>query len=129
MNKSAPLTAADVDATLIGNCIPAGYQYTIVNISLTKRLLLCDMPAAERLKTLENLDIEGNERWLTPDMIATIEPMDDKGYELASEALKLADGKFLDVFAERFDTFAVLNPSLVAALQIMPGFRSPRAAA
>jgi hypothetical protein len=128
MSNAAPITKADVDAFLIGNCIPKGYAYTIVKISLDKRLLLCDMQAAERLKILEGLDIDSSDQcWLTSSMIAAIEPMDDKGYELASEACKLADGKFLDVFAEHFGTFAVLNPSLIAALQMMPGCRAKAA--
>jgi hypothetical protein len=61
--------------------------------------------------------------WLTNDMVAAIEPMDDQGYALASEARKLDAGKILDVFADHFATFAVLNPSLIAALKMMPGSR------
>jgi hypothetical protein len=125
MSNAAPLTNADVKAFMIANAIPRGYAYTIVDISLNKRLLRADMPATERLKILEGLG--GDQNWLTREMVAAIEPMDDHGYELASEAHKLPEGKVLDVFADHFATFAVLNPSLIAALEMLPGCRTKAA--
>jgi hypothetical protein len=44
-----------------------------------------------------------------------------------SEARKLDAGKILDVFADHFATFAVLNPSLIAALEMIPGCRAKAA--
>jgi hypothetical protein len=122
MSNAAPITNADVTAFCGNNAIPRGYKYTIVHISLNKRWLRSDMPANERLQILEMLEIDEIDRtWLTTDMIAAIEPMDDRGYEIASEALKLPMGKVLDVFADRFATFAVLNPSLLTALRLCVG--------
>jgi hypothetical protein len=37
--------------------------------------------------------------------------------------MKLGDGAELDVFATHFETFALLNPSLMAALEMRPGMR------
>lgn len=130
MSNAAPITSADVDAMLIGNCIPAGYQYTIVNISLNKRWLQDQMPARQRLEILERLEVSESDRlWLTPGMVAAIEPMDDKSNEIVSEARKLEAGKILDVFVKHFPTFAVLNPSLIAALEMLPGIRGRARAA
>jgi hypothetical protein len=61
--------------------------------------------------------------------------MCDKALQIAAEAMKLGDGGFppeggarrpgtLDMFASHFMTFASLNPSLVTALKMLPGFRS-----
>ena len=55
--------------------------------------------------------------------------MDDKSYEIVSEARKLDAGKILDVFADHFPTFAVLNPSLITALEMLPGSRGRARAA
>jgi hypothetical protein len=58
-------------------------------------------------------------------MIAAVEPMCDRGWEIYSEASKLDRGKpgqpgFLDALAKFFRTFAVLNPSLMTALELEP---------
>ena len=88
------------------------------------------MPARERLQILEGLEVDDLDRfWLTNDMVAAILPMDDKSYEIVSEARKLDAGKILDVFADHFATFAVLNPSLIAALEMLPGSRGRARAA
>jgi hypothetical protein len=123
MTAAAPITNADVVAAfLVESAIPRGYAYTIVRISLDKRLLQDEMSARERLEILERFQLSEH-RWLTPAMIAAIEPMCDKGNEIISEACKLDPGKTLDVFAEHFPTFAVLNPSLIAVLEMMPGHK------
>jgi hypothetical protein len=125
MTAAAPVTNAGITTLLVENAIPRGYAYTLVLISLNKRLLQDEMPARERLHILERLDVSGEDRlWLTPQMVAAIEPMCDKGDEIVSAARGLEPGKALDVFAEHFPTFAVLNPTLIAALQMMPGCRS-----
>jgi hypothetical protein len=88
------------------------------------------MPATERLKILEGLEVDDLDRlWLTNNMVAAILPMDDKSYEIVSEARKLDAGKILDVFADHFETFAVLNPSLITALEMLPGNRGRARAA
>jgi hypothetical protein len=127
MTTAALITNADVTAFLSENAIPKGYAYTIVNISVNKRLLRDDMPAKERLDLLESLEVSRDDLWLTPKMIATIEPMCDKGNEIVSEARRLDASKILDVFADHFSTFAVLNPSLIAALRMLPGCRAKAA--
>jgi hypothetical protein len=120
MSNAAPITNADVKAFVVANAIPNGYQYTLVDILLNKRLLRADMPANERLKILEGLE-GADQTWLTRETIAAVEPLCAKGYEIASEALKLNSGKALDVFSDHFATFASLNPSLIAALEMLPG--------
>jgi hypothetical protein len=126
MSNAAQITNADVTAFCGNNAIPRGYKYTIVHISLNKRLARSDIPADERLRILEMLEVHDLDRiWLKTNMVAAIEPMDDRGYEIASEAHKLPEGKVLDVFADRFATFAVLNPSLIAALEML-GAPHPR---
>ena len=127
MTDAAPITNADVTAFLIENAIPRGYAYTIVGISIDKRLLRDEMPAKERLEILESLEVSASDRlWLTPEMVAAIEPMCDKGNEIVNEARRLDIGKILDVYAEHFPTFAVLNPSLIAAFRMIPGTRPAR---
>ena len=56
-------------------------------------------------------------------MIAAIDPMDDKGDEIAGEIRKLGPQKALDVYAETFVAFAALNPSLIEALRMSPAYR------
>jgi hypothetical protein len=130
MSNAAPISNAAVMAFCADNVIPRGYKYTIVHISLNKRLARSDMPADERLRILEMLEVHDLDRiWLKTDMVAAIEPMDDRGYEIASEAHKLPEGKVFDVFADRFATFAALNPSLLAALRLCSLGRGSQSAA
>ncbi|UQR67710.1 hypothetical protein LRP30_21725 [Bradyrhizobium sp. C-145] len=75
------------------------------------------MPPAMRLQFLTYLE-RMVDQWLTPEVIAMVEPMDDNGLELSKEAGKLGyKGRpsALDVYAEKFDVFAALNPSLQRA--------------
>jgi hypothetical protein len=74
------------------------------------------MPEEYRLKFLGHLD-KMIDNWLTPEMIAAIEPMDDRGEELAREVRKLGPNKALDVYANMFVVFAALNTSLIEALK------------
>jgi hypothetical protein len=121
---TAKITNADVEAFIGENAIPNGYLYTLVNISLSKRLLQDEIPASDRLEVLESLEVDIIDSiWLKPEMVSAIAPMCDKGNQIVSEARPLGAGKTLDVFAKHFSTFAVLNPSLLAALQMMPGTR------
>jgi hypothetical protein len=121
------MTSEEIKKFCIDNCTPCGYKYTLVVISEIKRTLAEKIPAEYRLKFLEYLDkwaADDGRTWLTSEMIAAIKPMCDKGNEIAREAKKLPRGKFLDVYAETFPTFAVLNPSLIAALQMSPTFQA-----
>jgi hypothetical protein len=104
-------------------CGPVGWRYTLVLASLTKRLLTEEMPASYRLEFLQHLDKmpkAENSTWLTPDMIAALEPMCDRGYEMVREAQKLGPTKALDAYAKFFSAFAALNPSLIGVLKISP---------
>jgi hypothetical protein len=114
------MTATGIKEQLAANCIPPGYLYSIVSISHTKRALAGEMPLQERLAMLQGLETEPT---FTPEQIAAVEPMCDKALEITGEAMKLGDGAELDVFARHFETFAVLNPSLMTALQMSPAYR------
>jgi hypothetical protein len=118
------ITKDEVHAFCAENSIPIGYQYTLVMASEVKRLLVEGMPMEYRLKFLEHLDKMVDRAWLTAEMIEAVEPMCDKAHEIALEAKKLPKGKFLDVYAQNFSTFAVLNPSLLTALKMSRGCRS-----
>lgn len=122
------VTAEYVEQVLHTNVIPMGYKYTVIIVSVIKRELAQDIPAEYRFKFLNQLDelaSGGSDNWLTADMIAAIEPMCDHGNEMFSEASKLDRGRpgkpamfrALDKF---FPAFAVLNPSLMTALEIEP---------
>ena len=91
-----------------------GHRYTLVLASLTKRCLQAKMPPKMQLEFLQHLD-KMTDQWITPQIIAMIEPMDDEGLELSLEAKKLGftgQPNALDVYANKFDVFAALNPSL-----------------
>lgn len=122
------VTADYVEKVCCENAIPMGYKYTAKIVSVVKRTLAQDIPAEYRFKFLNQLDelaSGGSDNWLTADMIAAIEPMCDHGDEMFSEASKLDRGvpgkpamfRALDKF---FPAFAVLNPSLITALEINP---------
>jgi hypothetical protein len=94
-----------------------GAKYTLVLASLTKLALQSEnMPPAMRLEFLGHLD-KMVDRALTPAVIAMVEPMCGKGFQLVAEARKLGHFKALDVYADKFDLFAALNPSLRAACE------------
>jgi hypothetical protein len=116
----------EIRAFLHDTCCPVGHQYTLVIISVTKRWLKEEMPASYRLEFLEHLDRMAKDDWLTAEMIAAIEPVCDKGFEIIREAQKLGAHKALDVYAEHCGTFAGLNPSLIAALKQSPSYRASR---
>lgn len=114
-------TKEQIEDPLRGMCCPIGWLYTLVSVSVTKRMLASKIPTEYRLAFLEHLDgmTKGDDRWLTADMIAAVEPMCGKGYEMIREANKLGP-KALDAYAKFFPTFALLNPSLIEALKISP---------
>jgi hypothetical protein len=129
------ITAEYVEQVCGQNAIPVGYMYTLVMVSGVKRWLTEEIPDEYRLKFLEWLDRQAGDSqradrdygsaWLTGAMIAAVEPMCDRGWEIYSEASKLDRGKpgqpgFLDALAKFFPTFAVLNPSLMTSLEMEP---------
>lgn len=94
-----------------------GAKYTLVSASLAKYALQSEMAAELRLEFLNHLE-KMVDQYLTPEVIAMIEPMDERGFQLSREAAKLGfKGKpsALDVYAQKFDVFAALNPSLQTA--------------
>jgi hypothetical protein len=107
-------------------CTPVGHRYTLVYISLVKRLLAAELSPAYRIRFLEWLDRCGDS-WLTPDKIATVAPMDDNGYEMLCEATKLGAKKALDTVAtcDVFNAFVALNPTLLTAIKMISVERRP----
>jgi hypothetical protein len=101
-----------------------GHIYSLVMISVTKRALQGEMPPAMRLEFLDHLEKQVD-HILTPAIIALVDPIDDKGWELYREAMKLGFGRdwsagprppcVFDVLYKKFDVFATLNPSLQRA--------------
>jgi hypothetical protein len=89
---------------------------TLVSASITKRALQSEMPPAMRLAFLGHLD-KMVDQTLTAEIIAMIEPMDDNAFELTREARKLGHSNALDVYADKWDVFAGLNPSLQRAME------------
>jgi hypothetical protein len=121
------VTVEYVEQVCRANVIPKGHLYTLVAISVTKRGLAQDIPDDYRLKFLNQLDRMAGygEAWLTAGVIAAVDPMCDAGWEMYREAAKLDREKpgrpgMLDALAKFFPTFAVLNPSLMTALEMEP---------
>jgi hypothetical protein len=120
------MAAEDIEEFLERQCIPKGYKYTLVLASHTKRVLQAELPDEWRLKFLGHLE-KMLDSWLTPAMMAALEPMDDKGEEIAAEIRKVGPMKALDVYADTFVAFASLNPSLIEVLKMRPVSRSQQA--
>ena len=120
------VTSEYVEQVCRANCFPTGYKYSVIIISHTKRGLAGELPANYRLEFLNRLDQMANkDSWLTADMIAAINPMCEAALEMFREAAKLDRGKsgrpgMLDALAKFFPAFAVLNPSLISALEMKP---------
>lgn len=114
----------DVDEKHIVYCA-IGHRYTLVLVSILKKLLTEDMPSAYRLRLLQWLDKCGDQ-WLSPEAIAAVQPMCADGYEMVREAQKLGPKKALDVYAKAdvFRAFVALNPSLLTAIKLCDRTRS-----
>jgi len=95
-----------------------GHRYTLICVSLAKRVLQLEMAEAERLELLQRLD-KMVDQWLTAEAIAAVQPICNRGYKLIEEAEPLGN-KALDVYARSdvFDAFTALNPSLLTAIEI-----------
>ena len=114
----------ETEALLMASCCPVGHRCTLVLISVTKRLLAEEMPAAYRMQFLEHLENMGkHDMWITDEVIAAVEPVCDKGFEMICEAQKLGAKKSLDAYAEFLPAFAALNPSLMASLKLSPVYQ------
>jgi hypothetical protein len=88
----------------------------MVCASITKWALQSEMPLEMRLEFLQHLE-KMADNFLTDEVIAIIEPLSKESFEIVQEARKLGPGKALDVYADRFDVFAALNPSFMEALK------------
>lgn len=99
--------------------VPAGVKYTLVLAAVAKRMLATDIPSDFRLEFLQHLE-KMLDTFITREMIAAVEPLNDQGYELYREAGKVEPKKRLDMYAEIFTPLAVLNPSLIAAIRVSP---------
>lgn len=127
-DKAVRVTGEYVEQVCRANAFPIGYKYTAIMISDLKRTLAADIPPEYRLKSLDFLDRWANEPasgWLTADVIAAIDPMCDAAHEMFREAMQLDRGKpgrpgAFDALAKFFPAFAVLNPSLMTALEMEP---------
>jgi hypothetical protein len=104
--------------------IPVGYKFNLLLIALIKRALKCKMSAGERLQILERLN-GMTDGYITPEMLAMIEPAGNTEFEIIKEA------QSLDTTADRceasfavltmpdvFEKFLCLNPSLLAAIKL-----------
>jgi hypothetical protein len=116
--RSAWIESLSEDESAILYC-SIGHRYTLVFVALVKHMLAMDIPPNYRLEYLGWLD-RRDEAWLSPQIIAAIEPMCEDGYELLREAMKLGHKKGFDTIAswEVFNAFVALNPSLLTAIKM-----------
>lgn len=93
-------------------------KFTRVLAAITKRCLAEEMPLQRRLEFLEHLEKmtqpapQERQGCVSKEEIAAIQPMDDRAMQIINEILKLDPLEALDVYADNFETFAKLNPSL-----------------
>jgi hypothetical protein len=83
---------------------------------MSRRALVGEMPNELRLRFLEILDSMSKYEFLSPEDVARIDPICDRGYEIVDVARKLGK-KWLDKVGEYevFCALCALNPSLMAA--------------
>jgi hypothetical protein len=104
--------------------ITAAHRWTLVMASVAKWALQGEMPAKMRLEFLGRLE-QMTDGVLTPEIIAIVEPMDAKGFEIYDAAKALGYGRdghganLFTVLDKKFDVFATLNPSVRAAYEAM----------
>lgn len=108
----------------------AGHRHSLILIAMIKRALLTDgITPVQQLEFLEHLHGQAD-TYITPQMIAMVQPLGDTEYAIYREAASLDDG--LDTPAARvahgasFDVltrprvfwhFCTLNPSILAAVK------------
>jgi hypothetical protein len=129
--------------TLICGCTPVG-RAELVLVSLVKKLLAADLPAAFRFKFLQWLDKRDRQKEelqylrITPEVITAVEPMSDSAHdELYGEIMKLGKRERINAIGRTdvFLAFVALNPSLLTAIKLarsqerraemLPGIRRP----
>ena len=105
--------------------VPAGYKWIFILIALAKLALLTrGIAPAEKLRFLEFLDT-APDSYMTREMVAMIDPLDDAGYAIYAEAKtldppgdKLGEASFRVLTSERvFGHFLTLNPSILKAIE------------
>jgi hypothetical protein len=104
---------------------PAGYIHLMLWASAAKRALQWEMKPGKRLKLLEKLN-SLTDNYLTPEMLAIIEPMCDTQVEMMNEARsldreddRLGQASFDVLTSWRvFKHFRRLNQSLLAAIKL-----------
>jgi hypothetical protein len=116
------MTTDEIKEFLSRTATPNGYMYTLVLASHTKRILQTKLPEEWRFLFLNHLE-KMVDTWLTPEMIAALEPMDQRGEEMLAEIAKVGPKKALDLYAKAFVAFAALNPSLIGVLKMSPAYR------
>jgi hypothetical protein len=104
--------------------VPTGYQHLLLVIAYIKRaLVLCEMKAGERLHHLEWLNKQ-TDNYISPEMLAIIEPMSDAEIAMMHEARSLdqneSDSKSFEILTnwKVFNSFLALNPSILAAIRL-----------
>jgi hypothetical protein len=104
--------------------VPVGYKHTLLIIAYIKRALVtCEMRAGERLRFLEKLN-GLTDIFITPEMLAIIEPMSDAEMAIMHEARsldreddKLGSASFKVLTSWKvFNHLLRLNPSLLSAI-------------
>lgn len=104
---------------------PVGYRYQLLLIAFTKYVLSLKMGQGQRLRFLELLN-DMTDRFITPEMLAVVEPMSETEVNMliAARSLDAADDKAgsasFKVLTRRdiFDHFLELNPSLLTAIKM-----------
>jgi hypothetical protein len=94
----------------------------LVLISLVNYALQTGLSPDWRVKYLEHLDKmtgdpvgdNGMRALITHKIINSIDPICDRGWELALEAQRAGPFGSLEIYADAFATFVALNPSLIA---------------
>jgi hypothetical protein len=104
--------------------VPPGYQHLLLVIAYIKRVLvICEMKAGERLHHLEWLNKQ-TDNYVSPEMLAIIEPMSDAEMAMMHEARSLdqkgSDAKSFAILTrwKVFHSFLALNPSILAAIKL-----------
>jgi hypothetical protein len=103
--------------------LPPGYRLNMLMIAYAKHALTTlKMKAGERLHLLEKLN-ELADHYLTPEVLALIDPMPDPGIEMLRAAFSLdGDARFsasFDILTRDhvFRDFIRVNPSIFAAIK------------
>jgi hypothetical protein len=105
--------------------VPPGYQHLLLVIAYIKRVLVvCEMKAGERLYHLEWLNKQTDNNYISPEMLAIIEPMSDAEMAMMHEARSLdqkgSDAKSFEILTrwKVLNSFLALNPSILAAIKL-----------